>query len=249
MLDSCIQKFLQSSSENNFVDIKPFWLSHLYSSWLNSVHKVKIAQSPRYTVVESPRDTVAQSPRDTVAQSPRDKVAQSPRDRVAQSPRDTVAQTPRDTVAQTPRDTKSKTPRPRHLFFLGIILSCSPTRCFRPHLFLRVRVGGPNVTAACPYPALRLDKLYATLIRCLVLWTVTKQILVFLFKGLYLLTGGSNVTRRNLLVIPFCTCWIRCDPAQTWLTVSSRAPALHSNCESSFLFALTLAKSCKDIES
>ena len=43
------------------------------------------------------------------------------------------------------------------------------------------------VTAACPYPALRLDKLYAALIRCLVLWTVTKQILVFLFKGLYLL--------------------------------------------------------------
>ena len=43
------------------------------------------------------------------------------------------------------------------------------------------------VTAACLYPALRLDKLYAALIRCLVLWTVTKQILVFLFKGLYLL--------------------------------------------------------------
>ena len=37
------------------------------------------------------------------------------------------------------------------------------------------------VTAACLYPALRLDKLYAALIRCLVLWTVTKQILVFLF--------------------------------------------------------------------
>ena len=52
-----------------------------------------------------------------------------------------------------------------------------------------------SVTAACPYPALRLDKLYAALIRCLVLWTVTKQILVFLFKGLYLLAGGSDVTR------------------------------------------------------
>ena len=37
------------------------------------------------------------------------------------------------------------------------------------------------VTAACLYPALRLDKLYAALIRCLVLWTVTKQILVFVF--------------------------------------------------------------------
>ena len=43
-----------------------------------------------------------------------------------------------------------------------------------------------TVTAACPYPALRLDKLYAALIRCLVLWTVTKQILVSCFKGLYL---------------------------------------------------------------
>ena len=42
------------------------------------------------------------------------------------------------------------------------------------------------VTAACPYPALRLDKLYAALIRCLVLWTVTKQFLVSCFKGLYL---------------------------------------------------------------
>ena len=58
-----------------------------------------------------------------------------------------------------------------------------------------VRVGGPNVTAACLYPALRLDKLYAALIRCLVLWTVTKQFLVSYFKGLYLLTGGSDVTR------------------------------------------------------
>ena len=53
----------------------------------------------------------------------------------------------------------------------------------------------PNVTAACLYPALRLDKLYAALIRCLVLWTVTKQFLVSYFKGLYLLTGGSDVTR------------------------------------------------------
>ena len=42
-------------------------------------------------------------------------------------------------------------------------------------------VENSNVTAACPYPALRLDKLYAALIRCLVLWTVTKQFLVFLF--------------------------------------------------------------------
>ena len=59
-----------------------------------------------------------------------------------------------------------------------------------------------TVTAACPYPALRLDKLYAALIRCLVLWTVTKQFLVSCFKGLYLLTGGSDVTRG-----------ISCDPS------------------------------------
>ena len=82
------------------------------------------------------------------------------------------------------------------------------------------------VTAACPYPALRLDKLYAALIRCLVLWTVTKQILVFLFKGLYLLADGSDVTRRNLQRFLFALIWIRCDPAHTSLTVSSRAPAL-----------------------
>ena len=40
------------------------------------------------------------------------------------------------------------------------------------------------VTAACPCPALRLDKLHAALIRCLVLWTVTKQFLVSCFQGL-----------------------------------------------------------------
>ena len=68
-----------------------------------------------------------------------------------------------------------------------------------------------TVTAACPYPALRLDKLYAALIRCLVLWTVTKQFLVSCFKGLYLCIELN---------------WIRCDPAHTSLTVSSRAPAL-----------------------
>ena len=216
----------------NFVDIKPFWLSHFF---LFSVPKVTIAQtprdtiahspsdtvaqsprdtvaqsprdtvaqSPRDTIAHSPRDTVAQSPRDTVAQSPRDTVAQSPRDTIAHSPRDTVAQSPRDTVAQSPRDTVAATPRSRHLFFLGNLLSCPPTSRLRPRLLLLVRVvhqrvvrvGGPNVTAACLYPALRLDKLYAALIRCLVLWTVTKQFLVSYFKGLYLLTGGSDVTR------------------------------------------------------
>ena len=141
------------------------------------------AQLPEYTIVPTPRVTIAQSPRDTVTQSPRHTVAQSPRVTVAQSPRDTVAQSPRDTV---------ETPRSRHLFFLGNLLSCPPTsrlllvrvvhqRVVRVVHQRVVRVGGPNVTAACLYPALRLDKLYAALIRCLVLWTVTKQILVFLF--------------------------------------------------------------------
>ena len=136
------------------------------------------AQLPEYTIVQSPRDIVAQSPRDTVAQSPRV----------------TIAQSPRVTIAQSPRDTKSETPRPSS----WAIFCCVPTSRL---LLVRVvhqrvvRVGGPNVTAACPHPALRLDKLYAALIRCLVLWTVTKQILVFLFKGLYLLAGGSDVTR------------------------------------------------------
>ena len=51
------------------------------------------------------------------------------------------------------------------------------------------------VTAACPYPALKLDKLYAALISCLVLWTVTKQTWFSCFKGRYLVAGGSDVTR------------------------------------------------------
>ena len=135
-----IQKIL------NCVDIKPFWLSLLFTFRWNLV--------PKFTIAQSPRDTVAQSPRNTVA--PMSK----------------------DTVAQVPRDTKSETPRFRHLFS-GNILSCPPTRRLRPRLLLVVLVGGPKVTAACPYPALRLDKLYATLIRCLGLWTVTKQLLVF----------------------------------------------------------------------
>ena len=41
------------------------------------------------------------------------------------------------------------------------------------------------VTAACPYPALRLEKHYAALI------------LVFLFNGLYFLLDRSDVTRGN----------------------------------------------------
>ena len=108
-------------------------------------------------------------------------------------------------MAQSPRDTLAQAPRDRHLLFLGNLLQLSTNDLFsssssssvRVVHQRAVRVGGPNVTAACPYPALRLDKLYAALIRRLVLWTVTKQFLVFLFKGLYLLAGGSDVTRGN----------------------------------------------------
>ena len=53
------------------------------------------------------------------------------------------------------------------------------------HLFI-CEQSYSSVTAACPFPALRLDKFYAALICCIVLWTVTKQFLVFVFKGLYL---------------------------------------------------------------
>ena len=203
-----MHKYLQSDAK---AQLPEYTIVQSPRDTVAQAHRVTVAQSPRDTVAQSPRDTIAQSPRDTVAQSPRDAVAQSPRDTVAQSPRDivaqsprdTVAQSPRDTVAQSPRDTKSETPRIRHLFFLGNFLCCTPTSRLRPRLLLLVRVvhqrvvrvGGPNVTAACLYPALRLDKLYAALIRCLVLWTVTKQFLVFLFKGLYLLAGGSDVTR------------------------------------------------------
>ena len=135
------------------------------------------AQLPEYTIAQSPRDTVAQSPRDTVAQSPRVTIAQSLRV--------TIAQSPRVTIAQSPRDTKSETPRPSS----WAIFCCLPTsrlllvrvvhqRVVRVVHQQGVRVGGPNVTAACLYSALRLDKLYAALIRCLVMWTVTKQFLV-----------------------------------------------------------------------
>ena len=155
-------------------------------------------------MAQSPRDTVAQSPKYTEAQSPIHTVAQSPIHTVAQSPRHTVAQSLRHKVAQLPRYAVAQVLRDRHLLFLGNLLSCPPTSRLCPRLLLvrvvhqrafrvvhqrafrvvhqRVfRVGGPNVTAACPYPVLRLDKLYAALIRCLVLWTVTKQIIVFVF--------------------------------------------------------------------
>ena len=190
-----MHKYLQSAAK---AQLPEYTIAQSPRDTIAQSPRDTIAQSPRDTIAQSPRDTVTQSPRDTVAQSPRDTVTQSPRDTKEQSPRDTVAQSPRDTGTQSPRDTKSATPRSRHLFFLGNLLSCPPTSRL---LLVRVvhqrvvRVGGPNVTAACPYPALRLDKLYAALIRCLVLWTVTKQLLVSCFKGLYLLTGGSDVTR------------------------------------------------------
>ena len=123
------------------------------------------------------------------------------------------------------------------------LLSCPPTNGLRPRLLL-VPVGVPNVTAACPYPALILDKLYAAMIRCLVLWTVTKQILVFLFKGLYLEAGGSDVTRG-----------IFCDSSLHGLgsdVILHTLPSLYlyalrlSNYESSNLVVLILPKSCED---
>ena len=161
-MTSTTRSLLQSGIRSQRIQfVSKLELMHKY---LQSAAK---AQLPEYTIVPTPRVTVAQSPRDTVTQSPRHTVAQSPRVTVAQSPRDTVAQSPRDTV---------ETPRSRHLFFLGNLLSCPPTSRL---LLVRVvhqrvvRVGGPSVTTACPYPALRLDKLYAALIRCLVLWTVT----------------------------------------------------------------------------
>ena len=183
----------------------------LMHKYLQSAAK---AQLPEYTIVPTPRVTVTQSPRDTVAQSPRDTVAQSPRDTVAQSPRDTKSETPRirhlfflGNLLSCPPTSRLLLVRVVHQRVVRVVhqrvsgsstneLSGSSTNELSGSADQRVvRVGGPNVTAACPYPALRLDKLYAALIRCLVLWTVTKQFLVSCFKGLYLLAGGSDVTR------------------------------------------------------
>ena len=61
---------------------------------------------------------------------------------------------------------------PRHVLYFASILQYW-SNCFSSCI--------DGVTAACLYPALMLDKFYAALIRCLVLWTVKKQILVFLF--------------------------------------------------------------------
>ena len=99
----------------------------------------------------------------------------------------------------------------------------------------------PCVTAACLYPALRLDKLYAALIRCLVLWTVTKQFLVSCLKDCIFWLDGSDVTRG-----------IACDSSLHWFgsdVITLPSLYLHalrlSNYESSYLVALTLAKSCE----
>ena len=128
-----------------------------------------------------------------MAQSPRDTVAQSPRYTMAQSPIHTLAQSP-DTRCHNHQDTQWHNRRDIQYPKLSEIDTCSSWAIFsvvRQRVifvlaFSSLRVGGPNVTASCPYPALMLDKLYAALVRCLVLWTVTKQILLFLFKGLYL---------------------------------------------------------------
>ena len=62
-----------------------------------------------------------------------------------------------------------------------------------------------TVTAACLYPALRLDKLYAALIRCLVLWTVTKQILIFLFLSIVFFGLMGPMRPVESPGIPLCT--------------------------------------------
>ena len=111
-------------------------------------------------------------------------MAQSPRhsDTIAKRHSGTIA---RYTVAQSPRYTLAQVFRARHLLFLGNLLQLptneSSSSSFSSSVRVEhqrvvwvvqqrvVRVGGPNVTAACPYPALRLDKLDAALIRCLVL--------------------------------------------------------------------------------
>ena len=145
------------------------------------------AQFPEYTIAQSPRVTIAQSPRVTIAQSPRDTKSETPRHSswaifcCLPTSRLLLVRVVHQRVVRVGGPTSSPGRPPT---------SCPgrpPTSCpGRPDRIV-VRVGGPNVTAACPYPALRLDKLYAALIRCLVLWTVTKQFLVSCFKGLYLL--------------------------------------------------------------
>ena len=219
-----LQKFF------NFVDNKPFWLSHLFSFRWNLVPKVTIAQSPR--------DTVAQSPRDTVV--PMSQRYKSP---ITQRHNSPISQRHNSQISQRHkrRDSKIQT-----LVLLGQSSQFPPTRRLRPCLLLLVRVGRPNVTAACPYPALRLDKLYAALIRCLILWTITLKILVFLFKGLYLVAGGSDVTRG-----------FSCDPSWHLFgsdVIRNTLPSLYlhalrlSNYVSSYIVALTLAKRCEDWE-
>ena len=99
----------------------------------------------------------------TKDQSPRVTIAQFHSDTKTEYPRDTVAQSRRVKIAQSPSDTKL-------LHLLGNSFSCPPTSCV-----LGLRPGRrTNVTAACLYLALKLDKLYAALIRCSVLWVVTE---------------------------------------------------------------------------
>ena len=68
-----------------------FWLTHLFTSRLNLVSQVTIAQSLRDTKAQSPRDTIAQSPRDTQAQTLRVTKDQTPRVPIAQTHSVTIA--------------------------------------------------------------------------------------------------------------------------------------------------------------
>ena len=165
---------------------------------------------------------------------------------MVQTSRVALAQTLRVALAQTPRLTVAQSPRVTILsLFLGSLLGCVDQRVVF-FLVCSVRVGGLNLTAACLHLALKLDKLYAALMLCLVLWTVTKQPFFLACKGLFLLAGGSDVTRE-----------VSCDPASHWVGSSEirhKLPALYlhalqlSNNESSYLFVLTPGKSCKDME-
>ena len=77
---------------------------------------------------------------------------------------------------------------------------CRPDWCTPRFSTLRGRI--LNVTAACPYLALKLDKRYTALIRCSALWTVADSSCLLVWKELNLIVCGSDVT-----------CKICCGPA------------------------------------
>ena len=213
-MTSYTRSLLQSgirSQRIQFVSKLEMMHKYLQSAAKAQLPEYTIVQSPRDTVAQSPRDTVAQSPRVTIAQSPRVTIAQSPyshnspisqrheirysktqflgnlllstNESSSSSPGRPPTSCPGRRTNELSGSADQRAVRVVHQRAVRVVHQ----RAVRVVHQRAVRVGGPNVTAACPYPALRLDKLYAALIRCLVLWTVTKQILVFLFKGLYLL--------------------------------------------------------------